>query len=108
MLQKTVTRKGIIVVKIAYLFRLKNICCLRVRIPLNYRKRFKVKEVCMNPRVSSVVALSDYKLRLQFNNGGVGMYDCSYLLDFGVFKELKDKNYFMQAKAWGGTVVCAA
>ena len=59
----------------------------------------------MNPRVKSVAAISDYKLRIKFNNGEEGIYDCSHLLDFGVFKELKDKNYFRQAKAWDGTVV---
>ena len=34
-----------------------------------------------------------------------GIYDCSSLLDFGVFKELKDINYFKKAKAWDGTVM---
>ena len=59
----------------------------------------------MNPRVKSVVALSGHKLRIQFTNGEEGVYDCSHLLDFGVFKELKNKSYFNQVKAWDGTVV---
>jgi hypothetical protein len=59
----------------------------------------------MNPRVKSVVALPHYKLKIEFNNGEVGVYDCSHLLDFGVFRELKDENYFKKAKAWDGTVV---
>jgi hypothetical protein len=42
---------------------------------------------------------------IEFNNGEQGMYDCTHLLDFGVFRELKDKNYFNKAKAWDGTVV---
>jgi hypothetical protein len=59
----------------------------------------------MNPRVKKVIPLSDYKLHLEFTNGEQGVYDCSSLLDFGVFKELKNKNYFTKAKIWDGTVV---
>lgn len=59
----------------------------------------------MNPRVKSVAAISDYKLRIVFSNGESGVYDCAHLLDFGVFKELRDVNYFNQVKAWGGTVM---
>jgi len=59
----------------------------------------------MNPRVKSVTAISDYRLRVKFSNGEVGVYDCTYLLDFGVFKELRDVHYFKQAKVWDGTVI---
>ncbi len=59
----------------------------------------------MNPRVKSVSATDDYQLEIVFNNGEQRLYDCTPLLDFGVFKELKDKNYFKQAKASDGTVV---
>ena len=59
----------------------------------------------MNPRVKNVVALSGYKLKIYFNNGEEGVYDCSHLLDFGAFKELKDENYFKKVKVWDGTVV---
>jgi hypothetical protein len=59
----------------------------------------------MNPRVKQVVASSDYKLHIEFTNGEYGIYDCSHLLDFGVFNEFKDKHYFEKAKAWDGTVV---
>ena len=59
----------------------------------------------MNPRVSKVKATDDYKLNLVFDNGQVGIYDCSSLLNFGVFQELQDKHYFKQAKISGGTVV---
>jgi len=58
----------------------------------------------MNPRVKSVEPLADYRLKLVFDNGEVGIYDCSSLLDFGVFKELKDVTYFNQVKPWAGTV----
>jgi hypothetical protein len=59
----------------------------------------------MNPRVSKVTAASDYRLILFFSNGEKGVYDCSSLLQFGVFKELKDSQYFNQVRAYDGTVV---
>ena len=59
----------------------------------------------MNPRVKKVIPLLDYKLYLEFTNGEQGVYDCSGLLDFGVFKELKDKHYFNKARIGNGTVV---
>lgn len=59
----------------------------------------------MNPRVIQVSASSDYKLHLVFSNGERGAYDCSNLLEFGVFKEFKNINYFKQAKVISGTVV---
>jgi len=59
----------------------------------------------MNPRVKAVVATEGYKLEINFSNGEVGVYDCAPLLDFGVFKELRDISYFKQARAEGGTVV---
>jgi DUF971 family protein len=59
----------------------------------------------MNPRISEVAPADDYKLKLIFTNGERGIYDCSSLLNFGVFKELGDKNYFKQVKVSEGTVV---
>jgi len=59
----------------------------------------------MNPRVKSVTAASDHKLQIEFTNGEHGIYDCSSLLDFGVFRELKDLGCFMKAMVWDGTVV---
>ncbi|NKC15638.1 MAG: DUF2442 domain-containing protein [Gammaproteobacteria bacterium] len=58
----------------------------------------------MNPRVSSVKPTDDYKLKLHFDNGETGIYDCSGLLNFGVFQELKDVSYFKQVKIVGGTI----
>ena len=48
---------------------------------------------------------AEYKLSLTFSNGEFGIYDCAPLLDFGVFMELRDENYFRQARAFNGTVV---
>lgn len=59
----------------------------------------------MNPRIKSVFPIEDYMLDLVFTNGEERIYDCSSLLDFGVFKELRDKRYFKQASVESGTVV---
>jgi hypothetical protein len=59
----------------------------------------------MNPRVTAVVATGDFKLQITFANGDVGVYDCEHLLDFGVFTELRDINYFKRARVEGRTVV---
>ncbi|MCX6582773.1 MAG: DUF2442 domain-containing protein [Candidatus Aminicenantes bacterium] len=59
----------------------------------------------MNPRISKVFPTDDYKLVLVFNNGERRIYDCSGLLNFGVFKELKNVGYFKQEKVLDGTVV---
>ena len=58
----------------------------------------------MQPRVKSVKPLKGYKLELTFTNGEVGVFDCSDLLDFGVFSELKDPKYFCQVRVVDGTV----
>ena len=59
----------------------------------------------MNPRVSEVTVLDRKRLRLQFDNGEQGIYDCSRLLNFGVFQELQDDAYFRKASVLDGTVV---
>jgi hypothetical protein len=59
----------------------------------------------VNPRVKSVAVSAEYLLELTFSNGEQGVYDCSPLLDFGVFKELRDPSYFRQVRAVEGTVV---
>jgi hypothetical protein len=59
----------------------------------------------MNPRVKSVAPLPDYKLLLEFSSGERGQYDCTPLLEFGVFGELKDDYYFRRATIMDGTVV---
>jgi hypothetical protein len=59
----------------------------------------------MNPRVKKVIPLEGYKLHIEFNNGETGVYDCTDLLEFGVFKELKNTQYFKKASVIDGTVV---
>ena len=58
----------------------------------------------MNPRIKEVIPTDDYKLILTFKNSEKRIYDCSDLLDFGVFKEFQDINYFKQAFVEYGTV----
>lgn len=58
----------------------------------------------MNPRVKSVRPRDDYQLEITFGNGETGVYDCRPLLDFGVFVELKDIQYFRQVRVVHGTV----
>lgn len=59
----------------------------------------------MNPRVVKVIPRDDFTLLLTFANGERGVYDCTHLLDFGVFRELRDPTYFGRAAAENGTVV---
>ena len=59
----------------------------------------------MNPRVKNVVARGDYKLQITFTNGEVGIFDCTDLVDFGVFREFQEVEYFKRARVEHGTVV---
>lgn len=58
----------------------------------------------MNPRIQAAKPTDDYKLELVFTNGERGVYDCSALLEFGVFKDFKDRHYFKQVEVVDGTV----
>lgn len=59
----------------------------------------------MNPRVKTVRPLEPYRLEICFTNGETGIYDCGPLLEFGVFAELRDPEYFRQVRESLGTVV---
>jgi hypothetical protein len=58
----------------------------------------------MNPRVAAVIAKENHQLELTFTNGEHGVYDCSPLLNFGVFQELQNEHYFKQVSLLGGSV----
>lgn len=58
----------------------------------------------MNPRIINVIANDDYTLTLTFANGEVGQFDVTPYLDKGIFQELRDLNYFKQARVALGTV----
>ena len=59
----------------------------------------------MNPRVVAVVPTDNYRLRLTFTNGEIGVFDCAHLLTFGVFREFNDIDYFKRGSVANGTVV---
>jgi|TARA_R110001583_G_scaffold16241_1_gene66494 hypothetical protein len=57
----------------------------------------------MNPKVTSVISMNSYFLKLTFENGDVRVFDVSPFLDKGIFQELKDESYFRQVSvAFGG------
>ena len=58
----------------------------------------------MSPNLKTVTAREDYVLELIFENGETGVFDCTSLLNFGVFQELKDLEYFKQVFVTFGTV----
>jgi len=45
-------------------------------------------------KIVSIYNISDYKLKVEFINGEVKIYDFSSQLDFPAFKPLKDKKIF--------------
>ncbi len=55
-------------------------------------------------KVIAVIANDDFSLDLKFNDGSMRRFDIKPYLEFGIFKELKDKNYFKQVKVAFGTV----
>jgi hypothetical protein len=61
-------------------------------------------KVIHEPKGKKSQTKKDYQLEIAFTNGEVGVYDCRQLLEFGVFRELKDENYFRQVKVVEGTV----
>ena len=58
----------------------------------------------MFPRAKTVTPLEDYRLQIEFTNGETGIYDCRPLLNFGVFAELQDANYFRRVRIEMGAV----
>jgi len=58
----------------------------------------------MNPRIKKATPMGDYALKLVFTNGEYRTYDCSPLLNFGVFQELQDHQYFQQVTVLDGTI----
>jgi hypothetical protein len=54
--------------------------------------------------VNKVKALYDYKLKLTFENKEIKIFDVKPYLDTGMFKTLKDKNYFKMVKVSFDTI----
>jgi hypothetical protein len=55
-------------------------------------------------KVVAVKANDDLTLDLKFDDSSVRRFDVKPYLEYGVFKELKDKDYFKRVKIAFGTV----
>ena len=55
-------------------------------------------------KVVSVRANDDHTLDLKFDDGSVRRFDVKPYLEYGVFKELKDRGYFKRVRVAFGTV----
>ena len=58
----------------------------------------------MIPDVIDFEILSNYRIRVTLSNGNKGIFDVKPYLDKGIFKELKDYNYFRRARIEFGTI----
>jgi len=58
----------------------------------------------MNPRVISVEAEQDHKLKIVFENEEVRLFDATPFLEKGVFNELKNLSYFKQVRVAFGSI----
>lgn len=56
------------------------------------------------PVVVAAEYLSDYKIKITFDNGAARIADCAPWLTGEVFEPLKDKNYFQRFFVDGWTV----
>ncbi|RLD54584.1 MAG: DUF2442 domain-containing protein [Bacteroidetes bacterium] len=55
-------------------------------------------------QVISVKPNNNYQLSIELSNGRSGVFDVSPYIEKGIFKELKDSNYFSQVKILFGGV----
>ena len=55
-------------------------------------------------KITAVTANDDFSLDLQFNDGSVKRFNVKPYLDYEVFRELNDLNYFKQVNVAFGTV----
>ena len=58
----------------------------------------------MHPAVKEVSSHEDYTLTVVFDNGETGLLDIKPLLDFGVFRQLKDYESFKRVSVVFDTV----
>lgn len=58
----------------------------------------------MIPDVIDLEIISDYRIKVMLSNGKEGVFDVTPYLDRGIFKELKDYNYFRRARIEFGTI----
>jgi hypothetical protein len=55
-------------------------------------------------KVVAARANNDFSLDIKFDDGSVKRFDISPYLEYGIFQELKDKEYFKRVKVAFGTV----
>ena len=55
-------------------------------------------------KITAVTANDDFSLDLRFNDGSVKRFNVKPYLDYEVFRELNDLNYFKQVHVGFGTV----
>ncbi len=58
----------------------------------------------MLQNVTEFEILPDYKIKVSLSNGKRGIFDVKPYLDKGIFTELKDYNYFRNARIEYGTI----
>ncbi len=58
----------------------------------------------MNPDVTAVQPLEDHQLMVSFTTGERRRFDVKPLLDFPIYRRLKDASYFSRAHVACGTV----
>jgi len=58
----------------------------------------------MNPRVTNVITLDGYRLKIRFSNGEQRIFDVSPYLRYPAFKRLVNTAYFALAHPDHGTV----
>lgn len=58
----------------------------------------------MYPRVKNVKAKENYLIEILFTNNTRGIFDLKPYLNFGVFKELKDPEYFNKVNRLGHSI----
>ena len=58
----------------------------------------------MIPDVIDFEILPDYRIKVTLSNGARGVFHVKPYLEKGVFKELKDYNYFKRARIEFGTI----
>jgi hypothetical protein len=49
-------------------------------------------------KVISVIPLNDYRLQIEFDSKEVRIFDVKPYLNFGIFKELKNEEYFKNVR----------
>ena len=59
----------------------------------------------MIPDVLNFSILPDYRIKITLSNGKTGVFNITPYLDKGIFKELKDYDYFKRARIEFGTIV---